>query len=71
VPKDVSVTGYDDILFSAMLNPSLTTVRQPIYQMGKTASEIVIKILQKKLKEPPIKMFKNELIIRNSVIKRK
>jgi DNA-binding LacI/PurR family transcriptional regulator len=39
--------------------------------MGKTASEIVIKILQKKLKEPPIKMFKNELIIRNSVIKRK
>lgn len=71
VPKDVSVTGYDDILFSAMFNPPLTTIRQPIYQMGRTASEIVIQILQKKVKENPIKMFKNELILRNSVLKRK
>ena len=37
VPRDVSVVGYDDSLLVAFLDPPLTTVRQPVAQMGGTA----------------------------------
>ena len=35
VPDDVSVVGFDDILSAAYSTPSLTTVRQPLFEMGK------------------------------------
>lgn len=34
MPQEVSLIGYDDIFFSEILDVSLTTVRQPIYEMG-------------------------------------
>ena len=37
VPDDVLVTGYDDIGFAALSNPALTTVRQPVEQLGREA----------------------------------
>jgi LacI family transcriptional regulator len=43
VPKTVSVTGFDDILFSRMTNPRLTTVRQDGYAMGKAAGEMLLR----------------------------
>lgn len=43
IPKDVKVSGFDDIYFSQYLNPTLTTVRQPAYQMGSAAAEMLIK----------------------------
>jgi LacI family transcriptional regulator len=66
VPKDVSVTGYDDIAFSKMFSPPLTTVKQPIYEMGKTAGEMIFTILSKKIDHIPVKQFENEIIIRES-----
>jgi LacI family transcriptional regulator len=38
VPDDVSVAGFDDISFAALAFPSLTTVYQPAYDMGRTAT---------------------------------
>lgn len=38
VPDDVSVTGFDDIRTAAVMNPPLTTVRQPAYEVGSTAA---------------------------------
>jgi LacI family transcriptional regulator len=43
VPEDVSVVGFDDIQSAAFQNPSLTTVRQPLYEMGRAAAEILLK----------------------------
>src|SRR5208337_383329 len=43
VPKDVSVVGFDDIQSAAFQNPSLTTVRQPLREMGRVAAEILLK----------------------------
>jgi LacI family transcriptional regulator len=43
VPKDVSVVGFDDIQSAAFQNPSLTTVRQPLREMGRAAAEILLK----------------------------
>jgi DNA-binding LacI/PurR family transcriptional regulator len=43
VPEDVSVIGFDDIQSAAYQNPSLTTVRQPLREMGRIAAEILLK----------------------------
>jgi len=47
VPKDVSVVGFDDIQSAAFQNPRLTTVRQPLRQMGKIAAETLLRRIRK------------------------
>ncbi len=42
IPDDVKITGFDDIYFSRYLNPSLTTVKQPAYEMGTAAAKMLI-----------------------------
>jgi DNA-binding LacI/PurR family transcriptional regulator len=42
VPDDVAVVGFDDLPASAMTHPPLTTVRQPLYEMGRTAASMVM-----------------------------
>jgi LacI family transcriptional regulator len=42
VPRDMSVVGYDDVDFAAMLTPALTSVRQPKYELGRAAAELLI-----------------------------
>ncbi|SNS10540.1 transcriptional regulator, LacI family [Anaerovirgula multivorans] len=71
VPADVSVVGFDDIQISSLLDPQLTTVAQPLYEMGKLAVEKLIKIIDEKGKrkqKPEIDVVESKLIIRNSTI---
>lgn len=42
IPKDVSLVGFDDIQSAAYQNPGLTTVRQPMREMGRIAAEILV-----------------------------
>jgi DNA-binding LacI/PurR family transcriptional regulator len=42
VPEDVSVVGFDDIPSAAYQNPGLTTVRQPLREMGRRAAETLV-----------------------------
>ncbi len=42
VPEDVSVIGFDDIDSAAYQNPGLTTVRQPLREMGRMAAQMVL-----------------------------
>ncbi len=46
VPRDVSVVGFDDIPASATIRPSLTTVRQPLYDMGSTAAVHLLRLIR-------------------------
>ncbi len=43
VPEDVSVVGFDDIQSAEFQHPGLTTIRQPLRKMGKTAAEVVLR----------------------------
>ena len=43
LPGDLSVMGFDDIPLAAYVIPELTTVAQPIYGMGQTAVEILMR----------------------------
>ncbi|OKP94688.1 LacI family DNA-binding transcriptional regulator [Paenibacillus sp. P32E] len=46
VPEDISIMGYDDLKLAQMVTPPLTTVRQPLYEMGKIASEKLIRMIE-------------------------
>ena len=46
VPEDVSVVGFDDVQSAAFQNPGLTTVRQPLQQMGILAAQSVLDQIQ-------------------------
>lgn len=68
VPEDVSVVGFDDIRSAAYQNPSLTTVRQPLYKMGLLAAETLTRQIQEGATHNPAKVLKvdPELIVRES-----
>ena len=46
VPRDCYVVGFDDLDIAVYYHPSLTTVRQPIYQLGQRAAEMLLDLVQ-------------------------
>ena len=69
VPDDVSVVGYDDHFVSGILSVPLTTVHQPIFDMGKEAARILIHAAEHEDAEPVISHFDLKLIVRSSTRK--
>ncbi|GEK27903.1 ribose utilization transcriptional repressor RbsR [Furfurilactobacillus siliginis] len=67
VPEDVSVVGYDDIDLDEYVTPRLTTVHQPVYEMGLWASQMIMKRLREPNLAPQLKVVDVELMKRNSV----
>ena len=45
IPEDIAIVGFDDNPSSAHTDPALTTVRQPFYEMGRRASEILLTLV--------------------------
>jgi LacI family transcriptional regulator len=66
IPDDVSVVGFDNIPQSAMINPSLTTVQQPLEQMGRVATQMLLGVLKNPQKDVNRIELPTELIIRSS-----
>jgi LacI family transcriptional regulator len=70
VPRDMSVVGYDDVEFAAMLSPTLTSIRQPKYELGKAAAELLIAETVDPLHRHGDIRFEPELIERQSTTAR-
>lgn len=66
VPGDIAVAGYTDEPFAALIDPALTTIRQPIHEIGETAAQLLIKKLKYPYSKPEVKVLPTELIIRES-----
>ncbi|HEY6329132.1 MAG TPA: LacI family DNA-binding transcriptional regulator [Blastocatellia bacterium] len=68
VPEDVSVVGFDDIQSAAFQNPGLTTVRQPLREMGVIAAKTLLRRINAPSKSPYPKVLtvEPELIVRAS-----
>src|SRR5262245_1344298 len=66
VPGDVSVVGFDDSVFMNCVDPPLTTVRQPIEQMGQAAVTLLVGQIAGQATPPEELMFEPELVVRGS-----
>lgn len=69
-PRDCSVLGFDDIPHAALSTPALSTIRQPMEEMGAVAAQCVLNALDKdKRSDPMLEMFPPELVLRDSTMK--
>jgi len=66
VPHDVAVIGFDDIPAAAMYEPALTTVRQPAFDMGKTAMRMLLDLIEGKIDHFPPAILPAMLVVRDS-----
>jgi DNA-binding LacI/PurR family transcriptional regulator len=66
VPEDISVIGFDDIHVAGYHNPRLTTIRQPLHDMGETAARILLQRIQGFKDYPEEFAVAPELIIRET-----
>ncbi len=64
-PRDVSIVGFDDIPMAMYNNPPLTTVRQPAFEKGIKAAQILVKYLESGVK-PRSQVLKLDLVVRES-----
>ncbi len=66
IPQDVAVLGFDDIELAAYLNPALTTIRQPLPEMGRQSAIILLELIEGKQKAPVQKFLEVELVERET-----
>ena len=66
VPGQMAVAGYDDVSFASMLSPSLTSVRQPKYELGAMAADLLLDEALGQAHQHRSVRFKPELVVRTS-----
>ena len=69
IPKDIKLIGMTNMRTAALLNPSLSTLAQPAFDMGKEAATLLLKMIEKKsyAAANDIIVLENELTLRDSV----
>lgn len=75
IPQDIAIVGFSNWFFGELMEPSLTTVDQPGFEMGQEAARILIRQIEMKDKEDfepqaETKVLKTRLVIRNSSLKK-
>lgn len=66
VPEDLSLVGFDDLPLASSLHPPLTTVRQPLRQMGSVAAQMLVTLIEGRSLLAPQVELPTQLIIRQS-----
>ena len=66
VPDDVSVVGFDDVQAAAYYNPSLTTIRQPLLEMGAVSARVLLQRIRGQSTYPATLPILPEMVIRES-----
>ena len=66
IPEDIAVAGFDNIRFSQFSNPTLTTIAQPVKEIGQRCADLLIDLIEGKSVEKQHIVLPHKLIIRNS-----
>jgi LacI family transcriptional regulator len=66
IGQDVSIIGFDDVFLSSQTYPPLTTVRQPLADMGAAALDMLVDIVQKRRVLSTNRVLPTELIVRET-----
>jgi LacI family transcriptional regulator len=69
IPSELQIIGFDGVAFGEMVYPELTTVAQPIYDMGAMASRLLIKLIEGEEQEQTIYELKTSIIERGTTRK--
>ncbi|WP_316831544.1 LacI family DNA-binding transcriptional regulator [Pedobacter aquatilis] len=70
IPDDIAIVGFSDNYGSSFIEPSLTTIAQPVREIGKTAMELLLGLMDKDISEwkPLIRTLDADLVVRNSTV---
>jgi DNA-binding LacI/PurR family transcriptional regulator len=66
IPKDIAIMGFSNNRIASLVDPPLTTMDQPSYEMGRKSAEILVRIIEDKIMEPKTWILDTKLIIRGS-----
>jgi DNA-binding LacI/PurR family transcriptional regulator len=66
VPEDIAVVGFDDFPWAEALDPPPTVVRQPAYDVGRQAMELLLKRIEEPTRPPVTVRLLPELVVRRS-----
>lgn len=66
IPDDLAVVGYDDMPWALALNPPLTAVRQPGYEVGQRAMELLLQRIREPARSTTLVLLQPQLIVRRS-----
>lgn len=66
VPQDIAIIGFDNIEIGKYMKPALTTIKQPMYEIGKLTTSILLDLISGKVKTPVKKLLKTEIVVRES-----
>lgn len=66
IPEDISITGFDNLVFSSYTNPQLTTIGQDFFEIGKVAAQLLQDLMESKLDLKHVNV-EHQLIERGSV----
>jgi LacI family transcriptional regulator len=67
IPGDMALVGYDDVEFASVLSTPLTSIRQPKYELGRTAAELLLDEANNPISHQHKHiMYQPELIVRES-----
>ncbi len=69
IPEDISIIGFDDVPQATQVHPPLTTVRQPLEQMGRAAAKLLVEIIAAPDGLPQRIELPTELVIRSTTQK--
>ena len=69
IPRDLKVIAFSNSYLAALLNPSLTAIAQPAFEMGREAASTLVRLVEKKHYWQPRKTeIKTKLLVRNSTL---
>jgi DNA-binding LacI/PurR family transcriptional regulator len=66
VGRDVAIVGFDDVPLAEHVHPSLTTVRQPIYEIGQRICDMLIRVLREGVLDERQVILRPQLVVRES-----
>jgi LacI family transcriptional regulator, repressor for deo operon, udp, cdd, tsx, nupC, and nupG len=66
IPQDISVMGFDDIRYAKLMSPALTTIHQPLEDIGKACTQLLLQQLAGKLSEATYIELPYTLMVRQS-----
>ncbi|MGH9847171.1 MAG: LacI family DNA-binding transcriptional regulator [Blastocatellia bacterium] len=66
IPRDLAIVGRGDVNFAALITPTLTTVRLPLFEIGQQAAELLVKSLRRPGAEPRKILLPSHLVPRES-----